>query len=292
MIPSRQPTPPPAAASDPEAFGPHWSELLRYLQVVRGFDFHGYKPTSLARRIRKRMNLLGIRGFDEYQAFIELHQDEFRELFNTILINVTRFFRDPEAWDSLRDLAIRPLIASKSPAEPIRAWSAGCASGEETYSIAMLLVEALGIEQYQRRVKIYGTDVDEEALNTARHATYPSQPIENVPAALRDRWFEQADGQFSFHKGLRRQVILGRHDLITDAPISRVDLLVCRNTLMYFNAETQARILDRFHFALNDGGCLLLGRAESLMAHGQFFVPVDPKRRLSSKRTRRAWSSG
>jgi two-component system CheB/CheR fusion protein len=128
--------------------------------------------------------------------------------------------------------------------------------------------------------------VDEDALTVARHATYTDRQLENVSPELREKYFEQVDGLYAFRKDLRRQVIFGRHDLIGDAPISRVDLLVCRNTLMYFNAETQGRILGRFHFALNDTGCLFLGRAETLMAQGQMFVPIDLKRRISRKRTR------
>ena len=265
---------------------PRWVELLQYLHVARGFDFQGYKPTTLARRVRKRMNILGIESYDAYQEFIELHQDEFRELFNTILINVTSFFRDPESWQALQTMAIAPMLAAKSSSEPIRAWSAGCASGEEAYSIAMVLAEAMGVDQLRERVKIYGTDVDEEALAVARHATYTDKQLENVSDELRQKYFEQVDGLHAFRKDLRRQVIFGRHDLISDAPISRVDLLVCRNTLMYFNAETQARILGRFHFALVDTGYLFLGRAETLMAQGQMFVPVDMKRRISRKRSR------
>jgi two-component system CheB/CheR fusion protein len=263
-----------------------WVELLQYLHVARGFDFQGYKPTTLARRIRKRMSMKGIESYDAYQEYIELHQDEFGELFNTILINVTNFFRDPESWEALRTMAIAPLLAAKSNSEPIRAWSAGCASGEEAYSIAMVLAEEMGVEQFRERVKIYGTDVDEDALNVARHATYTDKQLENVSSELREKYFQQVDGLYAFHKDLRRQVIFGRHDLISDAPISRVDLLLCRNTLMYFNAETQARILGRFHFALVDTGYLFLGRAETLMAQGQMFVPVDMKRRISRKRSR------
>ena len=265
---------------------PGWAELLQYLHVARGFDFQGYKPTTLARRVRKRMSMRGIESYDAYQEYIELHQDEFGELFNTILINVTNFFRDPESWEALRTTAIAPLLAAKSNSEPIRAWSAGCASGEEAYSIAMVLAEEMGVEQFRERVKIYGTDVDEDALNVARHATYTDKQLENVSSELREKYFQQVDGLYAFRKDLRRQVIFGRHDLISDAPISRVDLLVCRNTLMYFNAETQARILARFHFALVDSGYLFLGRAETLMAQGQMFVPVDLKRRISRKRSR------
>ena len=262
------------------------AELLQYLHVTRGFDFQGYKPTSLTRRIRRRMSAIGVETFDAYQEYIELHQDEFRELFNTILINVTGFFRDPESWEALRRTALASILASKPGGEPIRVWSAGCASGEEAYSIAILLAEEIGADQFRERVKIYGTDADEDALSTARHAAYGEKQLEDVAPELRQRYFEHVDGLYAFRRDLRRQVIFGRHDLITDAPISRVDLLLCRNTLMYFNAETQARILSRFHFALNDGGYLFLGRAETLMAHAQMFVPVDLKRRISRKRVR------
>jgi two-component system, chemotaxis family, CheB/CheR fusion protein len=262
---------------------PGWSGLLNYLAAARGFDFHGYKPTTLGRRVRKRMGALGIDSFAGYQDHLEVHPDEFTALFNTILINVTGFFRDPQAWDVVRTSVVPRIVATKAPGEPIRAWSAGCASGEEAYTIAMVLAEELGAEAFGERVKIYATDLDEEALNAARHATYTARQVESVPPELLQRYFDQLDGMYVFRKDYRRQVIFGRHDLLADAPISRVDLLVCRNTLMYFNSEAQARILRRFHFALNEGGFLFLGRAETLMAHGQSFIPIDLKRRLSQK---------
>jgi two-component system CheB/CheR fusion protein len=257
--------------------------LLDYLRAARGFDFHGYKSTSLARRIQKRMAALGIESYGAYQDYLEVHQDEFPILFNTILINVTACFRDPEAWEVIRTAVVPQILADKAHGEPIRAWSAGCASGEEAYTIAIVLAEVMGLDEFRDRVKIYATDADEDALTAARHATYTARQVQGVPADLLEKYFERIDGAFVFRKDLRRQVIFGRHDLINDAPISRIDLLVCRNTLMYFNAETQARILMRFHFALNSGGFLFLGRAETLMTHGQTFAPVDLKRRISRK---------
>jgi two-component system, chemotaxis family, CheB/CheR fusion protein len=276
---------PDAEAPRPE-LDPEWPELLAYMLEERGFDFHGYKPASLARRIRKRMEAVEIQSFRAYREFLEAHPAEFATLFNTILINVTGFFRDPAAWDAVRARALPEILGSKSRDDSIRAWSAGCASGEEAYTIAMLLAEELGPDDYQRRVKIYATDVDDDALNTARHAAYTERQVEGVPPELLAKYFEHVDGIYTFRKDARRQVIFGRHDLINDAPISRVDLLTCRNTLMYLNSETQARVLYRLHFALNPGGFLLLGRAETLMAHGHTFVPVDFKRRLSRKGTR------
>lgn len=262
---------------------PEWTGLLGYLLNARGFDFRGYKPASLARRIRKRMDSVGLDRFAAYHEYLEVHPDEFATLFNVILINVTGFFRDPAAWEAVRATALPQIMDLKTPDDPIRAWSAGCATGEEAYTIAMILAEELGLDRFHDRVKIYATDVDEEALNTARQAAYQERQLEGVPRELRTKYFEHHDGVYFFRKDLRQQVIFGRHDLINDAPISRIDLLTCRNTLMYLNAETQARVLARLHFALSDGGFLLLGRAETLMAHGLGFVPVDLKRRLSRK---------
>lgn len=257
--------------------------LLNYLKQTRGFDFTGYKRTSLRRRINRRMQALGIERYPEYIDELEVHPQEFTLLFNTILINVTSFFRDPAAWEYVADEIIPGIVAEKEPFEPIRVWSAGCASGEEPYSVAMFLAESLGEEGFRQRVKIYATDVDEEALQQARQAVYTAQQIEDVPTGWREKYFEPSHDHFVFDKELRRSVIFGRHDLVQDAPISRVDLLICRNTLMYFNAETQAKILARFHFALNDGGYLFLGKAEMLLTHANLFVPVDLKRRVFTK---------
>ncbi|HET8633880.1 MAG TPA: CheR family methyltransferase [Gemmatimonadales bacterium] len=245
--------------------------------------FHGYKPTGLMRRIRKRMQVVGIESFSAYEDFLEVHPDEFGGLFNTILINVTSFFRDPEAWETLRTEVLPELLARKHEDDHIRIWSAGCASGEEAYTVAILLAELLGLDQFRERVKIYATDIDEEALAVARQAVYGARQLQDVPPELVSKYFEQTENSFSFRKDLRRQVIFGRHDVMQDPPISRVDLLLCRNTLMYFSAETQARILSRFHFALNENGYLFLGRAETLMTQTRAFAPVDLKRRISRK---------
>ena len=257
--------------------------LIDYLKRSRGFDFTGYKPASLERRIHKRMQMIAMRDYADYIDYLEVHPEEFATLFNTILINVTAFFRDTVAWEFLTEHIIPDLLIRKAEPSPIRLWSAGCASGEEAYTLAMILAEAMGIAAYKERVKIYATDIDEEALTRARQASYDAREIAGVPPNLLEMYFEQAEGVHTFRKDLRRNVIFGRHDLIHDAPISRVDLLVCRNTLMYFNAETQSRILTRFHFALNDGGVLFLGRAETLLAHANTFAPVDLRRRISVK---------
>jgi two-component system, chemotaxis family, CheB/CheR fusion protein len=257
--------------------------LIDYLARTRSFDFSGYKPATVKRRVTKRMHEVGVEGFTEYVDYLEVHPDEFEALFNTILINVTAFFRDREAWDHLEAEALPRILAARGEGEPIRVWSAGCAAGQEAYSVAMVFAEALGPEEFSSRVKIYATDVDEEALTQARHGSYDANEVADVPEALRDRYFSTEDDRCVFRKDLRGSVIFGRNDLVQDAPISRIDLLLCRNTLMYFHAETQERIVGRFHFAMKSSGLLFLGKSEMLIRHPDLFDPLDRERRLFVK---------
>ncbi|HET9017536.1 MAG TPA: CheR family methyltransferase [Thermomicrobiaceae bacterium] len=196
---------------------------------------------------------------------------------------MTGLFRDKPAWDYLARDVSPQIVAGKAPDEPTRVWSAGCASGEEAYTVAILLAEALGVDAFRSRVKIYATDVDEEALNQARQGSYLAKQLDEMPEAFRDSYFEQVNGCFVVRKDLRRSIIFGRNDLVQDAPISRIDLLICRNTLMYFNAEAQLRILAHFHFAMLDGAYLFLGKGEMLLTHGDLFAPVNLRRRVFAK---------
>jgi len=272
-------TTPPAADAAFEA-------LLEFVRDERGFDFTGYKRSTLGRRVRRRMAEVGIDDFVAYQAHLEAHPGEFTALFNTILINVTSFFRDPEAWEVLARDFIPRVLERRPGGGPIRVWSAGCASGEETYTLAMVLAEALGRERFHEQVKIYATDVDEEALLQARAAAYSERDLEAVPEALRGQYFEAQGGRWVFRGDLRRGIIFGRHDLVRDAPISHLDLLVSRNALMYFNADVQARIVHRFHFALDDGGYLFLGKAETLRAHATLFEAANLTARIFTRAPR------
>jgi two-component system CheB/CheR fusion protein len=261
-------------ASDAEFEG-----LIRHIQQSRGMDFRGYKRTSLVRRITLRMHEVGIEAFGAYQAFLEAHPREFIELLNTVLINVTSFFRDEDAWKALRE-AVIPEIIAKSGRNPIRIWSVGCASGEEPYSAAMLFAEALGIPEFCRRVKVYATDLDEDALRDARNATYSPREVESVPADLLERYFERTATHYVFQREIRKCVIFGRHNIVNDAPISRIDLLLCRNLLIYLEAETQNMVLPRLHYALAEDGFLFLGKAETQLARSRLFRAVDMKHRL------------
>src|SRR5215469_4612447 len=267
----------------PTERNPDFEALLLYLQQSRGFDFTGYKRSTLMRRVLKRMGQVGLDQFSDYLDHLQVHPDEFAQLFNTILINVTSFFRDSEAWTFLGRDVLSRLLDSKAETEPVRCWCAGTASGEEAYTLAILLAEALGVETFRQRVKIYATDVDEEALAQARQAGYAPRDLEGMLPHFADRYFELVGARYVFRSDLRRSLIFGRHDLVQDAPISRLDLLVCRNTLMYFTAETQARVLARLHYALNDNGFLFLGKAEMLLTHTNLFTPVDLRHRLFAK---------
>jgi two-component system CheB/CheR fusion protein len=257
--------------------------LLDFLKQNRGFDFTGYKRATLQRRVQKRMETVGTASYAEYLERLTAEPEEFTLLFNTLLINVTRFFRDDAPWQLLAGQIIPGLMARVPDSLPIRVWSAGCASGEEAYTLAILFAEALGLERFRERVKIYATDADEDALAQARLASYRAEQADDIPEALRAKYMDRVDGRFVFRKELRRSVIFGRNDLVQDAPISRIDLLVCRNTLMYFNAPTQAAVLARFHFALVEEGVLFLGRAETLLTQTASFTPIDLKWRVFGK---------
>ena len=257
--------------------------LLRFLSDSRGIDFTQYKTGTTVRRLAKRMAEVHVETYDEYVDYLEMHPEEYGALCDTMLINVTHFFRDPEAWGTLAADVVPAIVGAKQPDEPIRAWSAGCSSGEEAYTLAILFGDVLGEEAVRRRVKIYATDVDEPALSQARLGTYTARQLDGVSAEQRERYFEAVGGRFAFRPDLRRSMIFGRHDVTVDAPISRLDLLICRNTLMYLNAEAQAAVLARFGFALNPDGYLFLGRAEMLLSHQRFFAPFDLKARIFRK---------
>jgi two-component system CheB/CheR fusion protein len=261
--------------------------LLENLRDGRGFDFSGYKRATLQRRINKRMSEVAVESYGDYVDYLEANPREFAELFNMILINVTSFFRDGEAWDYLQRETVPALIGSIPDEEPIRVWSAGCASGEEAYTAAIVLLEALGEEEFKRRVKIYATDVDEEALAEARAAVYSEKALEEMPEELRERYFVENGRGFGFRPDLRRSVIFGRNELLQDAPISRIDLLICRNVLMYFTVDAQTRILAQLNFALRDRGFLFLGKSEMLVRHSDYFTPVDIKWRVFRRIPRR-----
>jgi two-component system CheB/CheR fusion protein len=262
-----------------DANGVDLRPLLTFLHHQRGVDFSGYKPATLRRRVAREMTKLSAETIEDYLDMLLVEPATVDDLFNSLLINATSFFRDRETWDELENNVLPRLVGDNE--SPIRVWSAGCASGQEPYSLAIALAECLGLPQFRDRVKIYATDIDEEALAQARHAVYTDKELMSVPEERRATYFEPAgEGAYSFRQDLRRRVVFGRNNLVHDPPMSRIALITCRNTLMYFNAGLQRQVLDRLHFALAPNGVLLLGKAETLVTQDGLFAPLDGKRRF------------
>lgn len=256
-----------------------FEDLLFFLAESRAFDFTGYKRPSLKRRVKHRMQAIGFTDFGLYHDYLQANPDEFKTLLDVILINVTSFFRDRESWNFLAT-EVLPDLLERSGDLPLRIWSAGCAAGQEAVTLAIVLAEAMGVPAFRERVKIYATDVDEEALAYARQATYSEREMASMPPEYAEEYFDRTPLGSSFRSDLRRCIIFGRNDLTRDAPISRIDLMTCRNTLMYFNAETQSRVVGRLGFAVRPEGVLFLGKAEMLLNHADVFVPIELKRRF------------
>lgn len=265
-----------------EDYNPDFEALLDYLKQNCGCDLTLYKRASLMRRFQHRMQQLDIENYTNYLQYLRAHPEESAPLLDTILINFSGFFRDANAWDYLANTVIPQIITSKQPQEKIRVWSAGCAGGQEVYTLAMLLGEALGIEQYLQQVQIFATDLDDSALKLARQGSFSENEVVGIPRELLSKYFEKIEQRYVFDFKLRSTFVFGRHNLAINAPMSKIDLLVCRNVLIYFNLQTQATVLVRFHFALTNKGFLFLGKSESL-ANNNLFNPVSLKHRIFAK---------
>ncbi len=228
-------------------------------------DFKQYKTNTIMRRIIRRMAVVGQRTMPDYLAYLEAHSEEVGDLVEAFLINVTQFLRDEEAFNYLKN-EILPVLISRARERDrvLRFWSAGCATGEEPYSLAMLLLEQLGPELPQWSIKIFATDLDEAAINFARRGYYTENHFRDFPPEFRDRYFEHVDQNYRITKALRQIVIFGLQDLSRSAPFPRIDLVLCRNVLIYFTPELQDYVINQFAFSLYPGGVLMLGKAESI----------------------------
>ncbi len=260
-------------------------DLLHYLKRVSQIDLTGYKRPSLMRRVLVRMQCIGVACYQDYLDRLQQQPDEVKHLLDAIYINFTGFFRDLSVWDCLAHQIIPQMIANKAPDEPIRVWSAGCATGEETYSLAMLLIEALGIEQFQQRVRLYGTDVDADAILQARKGYYPAYKLEAIPTALQEQYFERSNDGYCWRRERHSSISFHQHNLIQNPPLPQIDLLVCRNLLMYLTEETQLQVLAGFYCSFENNGFLLLGKVENLITRPQrsLFTPMHQQSRVFTK---------
>lgn len=261
--------------------------LLAICEELRhrlGHDFSQYKRSTMLRRIQRRMQVVGATTGAEYLDRLRSKQDEARLLFRDLLINVTCFFRDAEAFDVLRREVIPEILRNKGASDTIRIWTPGCSSGEEAYSIAILLAEALGRMSARPNVQIFATDIDETMLLKARAACYPQTAVKDVPLELLDRYFFAQDDDYVLAQPIRDMVRVSDHNLIKDPPFSRVDLVVCRNLLIYLNTTLQQRLIPVFHYALKPAGWLFLGSAENIASRSDLFEQVDGPARVYRRR--------
>lgn len=242
-------------------------------------DFSGYKPSTFLRRVGRRMQVLHLRDIDDFVGVLRRDPDEVQALFRDLLINVTNFFRDTEAFDAL-ETHIPRLLDGKGPDDAVRVWVPGCATGEEVYSIAMLMLEHTKARQDAPKVQIFATDIDESALSVARRGHYPIALVERVSPGRLERFFVRGEGAYTVSKDVRDMVIFSSHSLVRDPPFSRIDLVSCRNLLIYLGAELQDRVVPIFHYALRPGGLLFLGLAENVTQHPDLFAPCDKKNRI------------
>lgn len=258
-------------------------DIGRVLRSGVGHDFSGYKQGTLVRRVERRMQVRGIARAADYAARLARDPAEQRALFSDLLINVTRFFRDPEHFDALRTRVVEPLVKERASGGDIRVWVPGCSSGEEAYSIAMLFADAATRHGSDAAVQIFATDIDDQMLQIARAGTYPLSALADVPLALREQFLVPHAECFAMAAELREMVRFSRHSLIKDPPFSRLDLISCRNLMIYFDDDLQRTVLPLMAYALRPGGTLFLGPSESVGRSDHLFSPIDQQFRLFAR---------
>jgi two-component system, chemotaxis family, CheB/CheR fusion protein len=256
---------------------PGMNQVLLQIRSSTGHDFSLYKKSTIGRRIERRMAQHNINDFSVYARFLKQNSVEVHALFRDLLINVTSFFRDPDAFVVLKREILPALLADKPVDYVFRIWVAGCASGEEAYSIAIILSELMDETHQDFRVQIYATDLDDEAINTARGGIYPASIARDVSPERLHRFFNKDDNGYKIKKDIREMVVFAVQSVIKDPPFTRLDLLSCRNLLIYLEAEQQNRLIPIFHYALKPNGVLFLSSSENISSYPELFRPLNRK---------------
>lgn len=254
--------------------------IYALLRNQLGHDFGGYKSKTFLRRVQRRMQVTQMRALDAYVRHLQADPKEVAALFRDLLINVTNFFRDAESFEKLAELAIPKLFEGRNATDTIRVWVPGCSTGEEVFSLAMLMREHMDTLKAVPRVSIFATDIDEVALGVARAGRYPEGLLDTVSEERCKRFFIQDGGSYVIAKEVREMCIFSPHSVIRDPPFSRMDLVSCRNLLIYFGADVQAQVIPTFHYSLKPGGFLFLGGSENVSQFGDLFTPLDKKHRI------------
>ena len=248
-------------------------DILGVLKARTGSDFSNYKPTTLLRRIQRRMSVAGVTTLPTYARHVRDQPGEAARLMKELLISVTHFFRDPQTFAMLEKQLIPQLCEAKSAEDQLRIWVPACATGEEAYSIGMLVAAHLERRLDAPAVQIFATDLDEQAVARAREGFYSSAEIADLPDARLERFFHREVGGYRVRRELRELVLFAHHNMVRDPPFSHLDLVSCRNLLIYLNRTAQDRVIQICHFALRPGGYLLLGPSESTDGSGHLFMP-------------------
>jgi two-component system CheB/CheR fusion protein len=265
--------------------------IIQFLRNAIGVDFSQYKMTTIRRRIIRRMLLYKLDTLKAYAQHLERHPAEVSLLYNDLLINVTSFFRDEETMDFLRKTIFPQLVKQKSDQTPLRIWIPGCSTGQEVYSLAMLLLEVLDERGKSMDIQIFATDLSEIAVGRARQGIYTLSEVANIPARRLDRFFTRNEGLFRINKLIRDMCVFAPHNIFKDPPFSRIDLVSCRNLLIYLNTVLQRKALIAFHYALNPNGYLLLGKSETVASSVALFTPVDKNHKVFSRKNERSVST-
>ncbi|WP_299467694.1 PAS domain S-box protein [uncultured Gimesia sp.] len=259
-------------------------QITEILHKRTSHNFQHYKISTLSRRIQRRMQVLKIATADAYVTFLQDNDDETRTLFRELLIGVTAFFRDPDAFVSLAENVLPTLFEKRAPGESVRIWVPGCANGAEAFTLAMLCREVMDEMNSPPEVQIFATDIDERALQIARAGIYPSGIEDQITPERLKRFFVKRGKQYQVTKEIRDIVLFSVHNLISDSPFSRLDLISCRNLLIYLGPHLQNKLIPLFHYALRPSGYLFLGSSENITAHGELFRPLDPRFRISQRK--------
>ena len=259
-------------------------EICEILLEHTHHDFLHYKPSTMIRRIQRRMLVLQVDAVEEYVMILKREKKERDALFNDLLINVTSFFRDPDAFELVKEDVLKPELLKMEETKKYRIWVAGCSSGEEAYTMAILALEALEENNIRRDVQIIATDIDEEALATARKGEYPLSITDKVSKERIEKYFHRKDGKYVVLRKLRELILFSSHNLVTDPPFSQLDLISCRNVLIYLGPQLQKKLIPFFHYSLRPNGYLFLGISEVLGAHKDLFNPVSLKYRLAQRK--------